>query len=181
MGWSSKSDLQVKKDSVAEEKGIQAKWIVTHVQGASNAQRKPGARARSQLDTPLVLEVFFCFSDFCFRDSMEWDYGFKSPFVFSLPCSNRFGQIYVDRMMFYVWDTCHIICMIHGLSIPLSHPINLLVAFQGWKRTFIIQGQGTFSGLSGTSNRMLMDFFTLSRGSGGFNPRVDSLSIEVII
>ena len=35
MGWSSKSDLQVKKDSVAEEKGIQAKWIVTHVQGAS--------------------------------------------------------------------------------------------------------------------------------------------------
>lgn len=37
---------------------------------------KPGARARSQLDTPVVLEVFFCFFWFLFRDSMEWDYGF---------------------------------------------------------------------------------------------------------
>ena len=80
MGWSSKSDLQVKKDSVAEEKGIQAKWIVTHVQGASATQTR-GESPKPVGHTGSFGGVFLFFW-FLFRDSMEWDYGFKSLLCF---------------------------------------------------------------------------------------------------
>ena len=55
---------------------------------------------------------------------MEWDYDFKSLLCFFSTMFQPFWADLcrgLDRMIFYVWDTYHIICVIHGLSIPLSH------------------------------------------------------------
>ena len=100
-------------------------------------------------------------------------------FVFSLPCSNHLGQIYVDRMMFYVWDTCHIICMIHGLSIPLSH--QFVGRFSGLKKDLHHSRTRHLFRFIRHFKSYADGFFHPFKGSRGFNPRVDSLSIEILI
>lgn len=100
-------------------------------------------------------------------------------FVFSLPCSNRFGQIYVDRMMFYVWDTYHIICVIHGLSIPLSH--QFVGGFSGLKKDLYHSRTRHLFRFIWHFKSYADGFFHPFKGSGGFNPRVGSVSIEIIL
>ena len=63
---------------MAEEKGIQAKWIVTHVQGGWD-----GVQSRS----------FFVLTDFYGNDGIT---NSTSPFLFiKFTCSNHLEQIYV--------------------------------------------------------------------------------------